>query len=307
VLLKDIDGRLDFRCTIKIDQYDSIFNLTRSFDLRAPIFITKEGESYLFRAYFPERPNIPGLYEALLYFRAKLDNNRLELTGMVGNEKLIQILGPIIDIPSTSSLRVTAEKGKLVVRFRFHHNNLSEMSKIATSAIEELSASVRISTPTSVSSLLSWYNDRIEPVSVLSHRYPLDAFDSTDFLEYLKKGIVELSYSPVNPRRKFLLYLTEKPDTTKNITTISQEESTYEAPFENELINNIWEGFTTKRVSRIYTFFRLDETGVITTAFIPTSELNAYAKTLLESTKKLGVKAEIMIMNRFSTELWGYL
>jgi len=307
VLLKEVDDKLDMRCTIKVDLYDSIFNLTRSFNLRVPLFISNENDTYFARAYFSQRFAIPGLNEALAYFGAKQSPGRLELVNKIGNKKLVEILGPIIDIPSTSTLRVTAEKGKIVVRFRFHHNFSKEVSETISSAIETLSASVRIGTPSSIKSLLQWYNERIEPISMQSHIYPLKSVNDELLIEYLKKGIIELSYSPISQNRKFLFYLFSEPEKSWDLGIISKDSGIYETRIDSEFVNGIWEGITQKSISRIYTFFKLQGDGIKVITFLPTEELNFYVKALLETGTKLDAKPEMNIMNNYTSEIWEYL
>lgn len=307
MLLKDIDGKLDMRCTIKIDQYDSIFNISRALNLRIPVFVSEENGSFLAKAYFPEKLGLPGLSDALIYFGAKLFNGRFELINPIGNKKLIDILSPLAEVPSTSSLRVTAEKGKIVTRFRFHSDYSPEISKIASSAIRTLSASVKIGTPSSINSLLHWYNEKIEPISVVSYLFPINSVNDNELLDYLKKGILELSYSPVNHNKKFLLYLFDNPEKKWNLLTISQDEHVYEAPIKSEFINHLWKGFTEKSISRICTFLKLSNRGIIGVTFIPTWEADLYVTTLLESGMKIDVTPEIDILNNYNADVWNYL
>lgn len=307
VLLKDIDGKLDMRCTIKIDQYDSIFNLSRALNLRIPVFVSEENGSFFAKAYFPEKLGIQGLSDALIYFGAKLFNGRFELINPIANKKLIDVLGPLSDVPSTSSLRVSAEKGKIVTRFRFHSNYSPEISKIASSAIRTLSASVKIGTPSSINSLLKWYDEKIESISVVGYLFPINSVNDDVLLDYLKKGILELSYSPVSLNKKFLLYLFDNSEKKLDLLTVSQDEHIYEAPIKSEFINHIWKGFTEKSISRIYTFLKLSNRGIRGVTFVPTWEADLYVTTLMESGMRIDVTPEIDILNNYNADMWNYL
>ncbi|MEM0312771.1 MAG: hypothetical protein QXM60_05620 [Thermoplasmatales archaeon] len=306
-MLKDIESRLDFRCTIKVNQYDSVFNITRSFNLRVPVFISKDENGFRLNAYFPEKTDIPGLSDALLYFRARQVGNRMELTNAVGNEKLIHVLGPIIEIPSTSSIRVTAEKGKLVMRFRFHHSDLSRMSQIAKNAIEELSASVRIATPASMISLLHWYNEEIQPISVIVHRLPLKALRDEKLIKYLNEGILEFAYSPINPARKFVFYKLTGNQDGDDLTEISAKDHIYSMTANNEFITKLWEGFSNNKISRIYTFFKAEEDKFVATSFVPSEELDNFTMALFQSASSMGEVPEIVILDRYKDDIWNVL
>jgi len=130
MLVNQIGNKLDMKCRLYINISSYFFKVSAVHNITIPVFL-KEIDNELYIKAFIEKNNIDMAIKNLMSFlESEERNNYYIITEKLFDNNIKDLLDQLFKIPSLIMAEPSIESGKLIIRFRFHHNYSKKVSDV---------------------------------------------------------------------------------------------------------------------------------------------------------------------------------
>lgn len=287
----EVDKRLDRECEFTFSWDDSAFGLSEKYGLIAPgVFLKIENEIDIYYHVMADPSSIQEMRNALILLQAENIGEDWIIRQRITDNGFLGALNEILGIPSVILDMILMVRGRLHMRFRFHHSVENMVSDyIMAQLLGKMNFSVHyLGKSRGFMNTLMDIND-IMPLSMV--RYSVTA---PEYEKPPPKNPIGMKWERVRKYvrgDRILHYVyfsyTEPPVVSqKNYHTISAEDHLYETVTGNEVITFINENSEKKRLVRIGALHFFDGTSLDIKVVISKSSVKGYLSVLSSAREK---------------------
>ncbi len=308
MLVNQIGNKLDMKCRLYINGGSYIFRVSSVHNMVMPVFL-KQTNDGLYLKVFIEKGNIdPVLKNVLHSMESEERNNHYILTEKAFDNNVKELLDKLCEIPSLILGEPSIERGKLIIRFRFHHNYNKAVSDVLSLKIMKplFIDKIEYRPAEDILTLLMKKNQRT-PISVIKYKIPVEAYEDKNITDIIKKhnAIVEIidSYKDLDYFNT-IVFSSDKIDGLQEIA-----DNMYAVKLRTIMLEKLREKANNTGIYRDNIFGTVEGNYIIMTAFLSSFRALDYTRMLFSNSYELAGKNTISldIVRQLGDDILKYL
>jgi hypothetical protein len=307
MLLKDVDKKLDMQCVLVLYKEDRIFNFSR----------TLEHTLYGF-------PSINEKDKNLIVFVPKSDaeitkvtawtrGSTSEIDGLVIasislEDSIYKLLVSLGRIPSASSALFSIEGGNLTLKFRLHHDYLSQLSAvlIQNENLKRLVKEIKILPSEGFITILKKIGEAF-PLYVLEYDLPLTLWENKDVVSVLKNGGIGELANDLSENKKHKMIIYGKGEVQTGLSLIVPESTIYETPLDSAVLETMDNMFDVLAIQRCNVFFKAVNDRLRILVFLKKQDVVRHISEAFNLYSRTGVTVNLLLSRSLSDDAWDTL
>ena len=308
MLINQIGNKLDMKCRLYINGGSYLFRVSAVHNMVMPVFL-KETNRGLFLKVFIEKNNMdPPLKNLMNFLESEERNNYYIITEKVFDNNIKELLDKLCEIPGLIMAEPSIESGKLIIRFRFHHNYSKAVSDVLSLKILKPLFIDKIEYKPSEDILtLLMKKNQITPISVIKYKIPVGAYEDRDIIDTIKKhsAIVEI----IDPYKNFdyfnaVVFSNDKIDGLQEIA-----DNVYMVKLKTVMLEKLRKKANDEGIYRDAIFGTVEGNYIVMTAFLSSFRILDYTRMLFSNSYELAGKNTVSldIVRQLGDDIFKYL
>ncbi len=310
MLLTEIDKRLDTECKIVFGKDDRVFALSKVTGYPFQAFLESKGNERVLSVYVPKENSESGT-SPVKFLTSTTENEGYIIANVPIEDSIYELLTSLDEVESTSSLDITVEKGRLTVRFRFHHTALSHLSRVfsKSSNLNHVVTEMYIQPSIGFITRLEIKNKKF-PLCVLEYSIPYSLIKGKVAKSLFDKGAIAESTAILSnfDNRKTIFYGERNWKTEAK--PISKDTDLYEISMEAmgaEILTILTNAFNSVGLKRFNVFFKKDGNNLKIIVFIQKYDAMRHISESFTYYTRANVPVDLILSRDYSDEIWGTL
>ncbi len=313
--IKDIGCRLDMKLKIMINGTSDIFRWSRLHNITIGLFIKRDNDTgkYYFEAFITKVTMDKHAIDLIEAYSPIATENYYLISRPVINQKILDLIMELWEVPSLQFSEITVENGKMILRIRFNNLYKKDLSLILNKYLEVpyFIDDMALTKSEDVVFLMDKKNKRT-PMSIIQYSVPM-SIHSVDYpTEVLMKGdaIAEVVENPYDKSNfHILIFSQHELEERDNFICLSKSDMIYRTESSNQLLNMIKDRANERGIYRANIIIKYTNGRLYYSSVISTYRLNEYLQIMFSCSKeKFGKNIiNVNICTDFNPVIYGDL
>ena len=308
MLVNQIGNKLDMKCKLSINSGSYLFRVSAIHNMVMPVFLKQTNDGLYLKAFIEKGNMDPVLKNVMYSVESEERNNYYIITEKAFDDNVKELLDKLCEIPGLILGEPAIESGKLVIRFRFHHNYNKAVSDVLSLKIMKslFIDKIEYRPAEDILTMLMKKNQRT-PISVIKYKIPFEAYEDKNILDIIKKhnAMVEIIDSYKNlDYFNAVLFSSDKIDGLQEIA-----DNMYAVKLKTVILEKLREKANNTGVYRDNIFGTVEGNYIVMTAFLSSFRALDYTRMLFSNSYELTGKNTVSldIVRQLGDDLLKYL
>jgi len=285
MLLNQVKYKLDMKCKLYINMFSYIFRIAKVNDVKLPVFLREYNNNIYLKILICKDSYI--IKNLMPFLDSEEKDDYYIITEKLNDDNIKELIDDLYKVKSLSMGSLSIENGKLIIRFRFHHNYSKKVSDVLSLKIMKPLFIDKIEYEP-LENLFSTMSGEKVPVSVVRYKIPYELYKNNDIINTIKNNdaLVEIldTYMDTDIVKAIIYSNTKIKGMDKICNNI------YETTIKTDLLKKLRERLSNLIIQRYGIFGTVDDNYIIITVFLSSYRKIEYIKEIMSNSHELNGK-----------------